>query len=93
MSLDDHSCLKIKRGARATIAIAPIADWTVVIQLALDKHSNLDQYFCMLQDHVLLYPDQKGYQLLPSEKITFTVVRYEIFLSKPFSNVELVLGG
>lgn len=48
MSLDDHSCLKIKRGARATIAIAPIADWTVVKQLALDKHSNLDQYFCML---------------------------------------------
>ena len=43
MKLDEHGYLKIKRGSRATIAVAPPADWAVVKQLALEKHSNLDQ--------------------------------------------------
>ena len=88
MKLDEHGCLKIKRGSRATDAVAPTADWVVVKQLALEKHSNLDQYFCKLEDYVLLYPHQKMCQLLPSENITFTVERCKIFLSKPFSKVE-----
>ena len=91
IKLDEHGCLKIKRGSRATIAVAPTADWTFVKQLALEKHSNLDQYFCILEDYVLLYPDQKVCQLLPSENITFTVERYKNVLSKPFSKVELFL--
>ena len=91
MKLDEHGCLKIKRGSRATIAVAPIADWAVVKQLALEKHSNLDQYFCMLEDYVSLYPDQKVCQLLPSENITFTVERYKKFLSKPFSKFPVIL--
>ena len=91
MKLDEHGCLKIKRGSRATIAVAPTVDWIVVKQLALEKHSNLDQYFCMLEDYVLLYPDQKVCQLLSSENITFTVERYKNFLSKPFSKAELFL--
>ena len=76
MKLDDHDYLQMKRGSRATIAVVPTADWTVVKQLALDKHSNSDQYFCMLGDYVLLYLDQKVSQLLPSENITFTSERY-----------------
>ena len=59
MKLDGHGCLKIKRGSKATIAVAPTADWTVLKHLVLEKHSNLNQYFCMLGDYVLLYPDQK----------------------------------
>ena len=92
MKLDDYGCLKVKRGSRAAIAVAPTADdWTVVKQLVLEKHSNLDQYFCMFKDYVLLYPNQKVCQLLPSENITFTVERYKNVLSKPFSKVELFL--
>ena len=89
MKLDEHDCFKIKRGSKSTIAVARTADWTVVKQLALEKHSNLDQYFCMFKDYVLLNPDQKVCQILLSENITFTVERYKNFLSKPFSKVEL----
>ena len=89
MKLDEHGCLKIKRGSRATAAVAPTADWAVVKQLALEKH--LDQYFCTLEDYVLLYLDQEGRQFLPTDNITFTVERYKNFLSKPFSKVELFL--
>ena len=49
MKLDDHGCLKTKRGSTA--------DLTVVKQLALEKHSNLGQYFYILEDYVLLYSD------------------------------------
>ena len=52
MKLDEHGYFRITRRSKATIAVAPTADWTVVKQLALEKDSNLDQYFCMLEDYV-----------------------------------------
>ena len=48
MKLDDHGCLKIKGGSTA--------DLTVAKKLVLAKHSNLGQYFCILEDYVSLYP-------------------------------------
>ena len=48
MKLDDRGCLKTR---------ASTADLTVVKQLALEKHSNLGQYFYILEDYVLLYSD------------------------------------
>ena len=88
MKVDENGCLEIKRGSRATTAFAPAADWAAVKHLTLEKHSNLNQHFCMLEDYVLLYPDQTVCQLLHSENITFTVERYKKVLSKPFSKIS-----
>lgn len=74
MKLDDHGCLKIKRGSKTKITVAPTADQTVLKQLVLEKHSNLGQYSFLLKDYVL-YPDQKLCQRFPSENITFTEER------------------
>jgi len=83
--------LKIKRGSRATISVSPSAGRETVKELALQKHSNLDQYFLPHEDYVLLYRDGKLCHLLPGTNQRFTVEKYKQFLQKPYGKVELFL--
>ena len=90
MKPDGCGGLKKVRGNWATVSVAPEADW-LVVRLAVDKHADLNQYFCALEDYVLLYPDQKVCRMLPASNEIFTVEKYKLFLNRPYAKINLFL--
>ena len=79
MTSDGRQSLKRVRGAWASIAVEPEADASRVLNIAIDKHAGMDQYFCEFEDYVLLYPDMKICSLLPGSNESFTVENINIF--------------
>ena len=58
---------------------------------AVKKHSAHDQYFCAIDDYVLLFPDHKIANQIPGSNETFTVEGYKKELSKAYSKVNLFI--
>ena len=83
--------LKIKRGSRVIVQVPKNANVQTIKRLAIEKHSNLDQYFCVSIDYVLLYPDCKVIVDLPGGTEPFQLDKYKEFLGKPFQRVDLYL--
>ena len=88
MKPDGCGGLKKVRGNWATVSEA---DWKVVKWLAVDKQADLNQYFCALEDYVLLYPDQKVCRMLPASNEIFTVEKYKLFLNRPYAKIFISL--
>ena len=65
------------------------SDAETVKKLSVEKHANLKQYFCGLEDYVLLYPDTKIIDVLPGSTEKFTVEKYKNFLGKPFQKISV----
>ena len=89
--LSAHKELSIKRGSRVFVSVPRNANSDTVKKLAVDKHANLNQYFCALEDYVLLYPDTKVVEFLPGSNENFDVEKYKELLGKPFQKVDLYL--
>ena len=84
--------LKRVRGASASIPIEPEVDATRVLKIAIDKHAGItDQYFCELEDYVLLCTDMKVCNLLPGSNESFTTEKYKHFLNIPYSKINLFI--
>ena len=79
MTSDGRQSLKRVRGAWASVAIEPEADASRVLNIAIDKHAGMDQYFCEFEDYVLLCPDMKVCTLLPGSNESFTFENINIF--------------
>ena len=78
--LSAHKELSIKRGSRVFVSVPRNANSDTVKKLAVDKHANLNQYFCALEDYVLLYPDTKVVEFLPGSNENFDVEKYKELL-------------
>eukprot|EP00112_Aurelia_sp_Birch-Aquarium-sp1_P007932 Seg1866.5 transcript_id=Seg1866.5/GoldUCD/mRNA.D3Y31 product="hypothetical protein" protein_id=Seg1866.5/GoldUCD/D3Y31 len=63
----------------------------LVLDAAITKHSDHDQYFCSADEYVLLYPDQKLATEVPGSGKSFTVPDYKKELSKPYSKLDLYI--
>ena len=83
--------LGIVRGSRQTVNVARNSHAGDVLAAAIEKHANHDQYFCSLETHILLYPDQKVVVTVPGSLNEFTVEGYRKALGKPFPKVDLYL--
>lgn len=59
MKPDGFGELKKERGVWVHISVPPSADAETVQNHAITKHASVNQFFCGLDDYVLLYPDQK----------------------------------
>ena len=92
MKPDGRGSLRKVRGAWAAIAVEPAANAERVLQLAVEKHSSMDQFFCSFENYVLLYPDLKVCHTLPNDSTeNFTIEGYKHFLNKPYSKVCLFI--
>ena len=60
-----------------------------MLKAALTKLANHDQYFCSLEDYVLVYPDQKVVINIPGSEEDFTVAKYKRELGKPYNRCDL----
>ena len=81
-----------KRGSRIPVKFGKQYTTEEVLQIALKKHADNDQFFCSLDDYVLCYPDQKIVEFIPGTTESFTVEKCkEEFLSKPHSEMDLFL--
>ena len=83
--------IKICRGSKHIVNVPRSADAATVKALALEKHANMDQYFCAYDDYILLYPDSKIVDTLLGSHVKFTVEGYKEILGKPFQKVDLYL--
>ena len=89
---DDQGDIFPKRGSRISVKVGKQYTAEEVLETALKKHSDNDQFFCSLDDYVLCYPDQKIVEFIPGTTERFTVEKYkEEFLSKPYSKMDLFL--
>ena len=88
---EKEGTIHIVRGSKLPISVPRTANANIVRQLAKEKHSNHDQFFCGLEDWTLLYPDQKKVTFIPGTTIPFNVERYKNELGKPFSKIDLYL--
>ena len=57
----------------------------------MEKHSSLDQYFYASEEYILLYPDWKVVDKIPSSDEVFTVQKYKEFLKEPYDRFALYL--
>ena len=48
-----------------------------VQKAAIKKHSEIDQYFCHLDEYILCFPDQKVIEYIPGASEVFTVEKYK----------------
>ena len=46
------------------------------MNIAIDKHAGMSQYFCEFEDHELLHADMKVYNLLVGNNESFTIEKY-----------------
>ena len=81
----------IIRGSKLSVQVKKDFSSGQVIEAAVQKHSAYDQYFCGLEDYLLLYPDQKVVVSIPGTSKKFTVRGYKEALGKPFSKIDLYL--
>ena len=81
----------IIRGSKLPVQVKKDFSSGQVIEAAVQKHSAYDQYFCGLEDYLLLYPDQKVVVSIPGTSKKFTVRGYKEALGKPFSKIDLYL--
>ena len=88
---DTDKGLCITRGSRLPVKVQKCFNSGQVLQAATEKHANHDQFFCGLEDYVLLYPDQKIVANIPGSTVAFTVEKYKKELAKPFSKVDLYI--
>jgi len=88
---DTDGSLSIARGSKLPILVPKKANGELVQKLAIEKHSNHDQYFCGLENWSLLYPDQKMVDFIPGTTKRFTVEGYKHELAKPYSKLNLYL--
>ena len=89
MTSNGRQSLKRVKWAWASIAVEPEADATRSLNIAIDKNSDMDQYFCEFEDYTLLYPDMKICNLLPGSTESFTVEKCRHFLNKHYSKINL----
>ena len=86
---NDKWNLQIVWGSKLPIRVTRDATAKAVLQHACKKYSDHDQFFCPVEDYLLLYPDQNVFDVIPGTSISFTVEKYKKELSKPFSKIDL----
>ena len=84
---NDKGIVKIKRGSKMPVKTEKIFTAEDVQKAAIKKHSEIDQYFCHLDEYILCFPDQKVVEYILGTSEVFTVEKYKKFLSKPYSKV------
>ena len=85
---NDKGIVKIKRGSKMPVKTEKIFTAEDVQKAAIKKHSEIDQYFCHLDEYILCFPDQKVVEYILGTSEVFTVAKYKKFLSKPYSKVD-----
>ena len=78
-----------RRGSRIPITIKESANITEVLNTALKKIAENDQYFSPLDSYLLLYPDFRVVEFIPGSQTDFTIGKYKRYLGKPFSKIDL----
>ena len=91
ISENSHGMLSIERGSRLPTPVKETFNAGEVLEAALEKRANFDQYFCRYENHVLLYPDQKVVDTIPGTNEEFTVLKYKNALGKPYSRLNLYI--
>lgn len=88
---EDKGGLQTVRGSKLPIKVNTNDSYESVLGAAVKKHSAHDQYFCALDDYVLLYLDHKIAKQIPGSNETFTVEGYKKELAKAYSKVSLFI--
>ena len=81
---NENGELRAVRGSRLPIKVSKDFNAKQVLDAAVQKHSNHNQYFPQDAKYILLYPDHKLVNKVPGTQEQFTVVLYKRELSKPF---------
>ena len=88
---NENGVVGIVRGSRLPVKVETSFNAGEVLNVALKKHADHDQFFCSLDSYVLMYPDQKPVGNVPGTENLFTVELYKQELSKPYSKVNLYI--
>ena len=77
------------RGSKLPVNVQNFFTASQVLDAALNKRADFDQFFCELENYFLMYPEQKRVDKVPGSNDMFTVSKYKKWLGKPFSRIDL----
>ena len=89
---EERGNLSIVRGSKLPVEVCFNFNSAQVLSDAIKKHADFDQYFCALEDYVLLYPDQKVVDTVPGSLEEFSVSSYKAALAKPYSRLDFYIS-
>eukprot|EP00794_Sanderia_malayensis_P020690 gene20690-22727_t len=79
------------RGSKLPTRVEKHFGYHEVLELAVKKHSDHDQYFCAADEYMLLYPDHKAATTVPGSDKPFTIQDYKKELAKPYAKLDLYI--
>ncbi|KAK3736371.1 hypothetical protein QZH41_006146 [Actinostola sp. cb2023] len=91
MREDEEGELVKARGSRLPLKVGKELNAKQVLDAAVKKHSDHDQFFSEDDNYVLIYPDQKIVEKVPGTNEEFAVANYKKELAKPYSKCDLYI--
>ena len=92
IKVNERGIFGIARGSKLPLQVGVNFTAAEVLHSALNKHSNFDQYFCLLEDYTLVYPDKNIVTSIPGSLTeTFSVFKYKQALGRPYSRLDLYI--
>jgi len=89
VSGDENGNLRKTRGTKIPVLVHESFTAEKVLQTAVKKIAENNQYFCSLDSYALIYPDFRIVKHLPGTNTNFTLGAYKHYLGKPFLKIDL----